>query len=553
MKKTTKLDKRLSTAPLHSGSELIRQIAGSPQLATYIQKLPAYTLNKLIETVGLEDSQEILALVSAEQLKEVLDISLWHGQGLGQREELDIDQFMRWIETLREDEDMLAPRLIALGEDFIVVCLARLISVVDRTVATPEDDGGISIDNYQVFPKIEKHWHVVVEMLLNLSRHAADFLLRALARCDFTPSVGRQNQEEEGEETALLEEDLTGERVDARSASGYVDPVSATLFLMSAKTQPLASLLSQRHYDVNTADFLEKQRQRLALAFRPPSPAPDAGSPPPLLAAASPAPDHPQPSEAESREAFAALDAILRNAGVFPSEQSATRLLTSDAEPQRSPSSSLLTTALSRLRPDIASERMAELAYLSNIMMSGATVQGKTITEMEAAQIVSATGNLGACYLAEQWGEDAAGAGARLQRELEKAPGVVRLFQIGYQLLCSIPVRCAEAIIRSAPQKQALLDEFDYEYEEEIAAPYDIMKLVRENRYGEAKMLTDNLPAEFHGSTIAVLRTLIDATPCFPHVLEAQAGSKNIYVKKGYRHISTMEDIAKIHAFLQGL
>ncbi|WP_434629635.1 DUF6178 family protein [Chromobacterium sp. CV08] len=551
MKRTTELDKGLPSAPLRGGSELIRQISGSPQLATYIQELPAYTLNKLIETVGLEDCQEILALVSAEKLKEVLDISLWHGQGLGQREELDIDQFMRWIETLREDEDRLAPRLIALGEDFIVVCLARLISVVDRTVATPEDDGGISIDNYQVFPKIEKHWHVVVEMLLNLSRHAAEFLLRVLERCNFTPSASRQSQEEDGEEAELLEEDITGDRVASRSASGYVDPVSATLFLMSAKTQPLASLLDQRRYDVNTADFLGKQRQRLAQTFsgRPA----DARRPPLLPAAENPVSGQSPAGETENREAFAALDAILRNAGVFAPAQSETRLLASEAGQQRSPASSLLKTALSRLPADIASDRMAELAYLSNIMMSGATVQGKAIHEAEAAQIVGATSNLGACYLAGTAGEDAAGAVVRLQHDLEAEPGIVRLFQIGYQLLCTIPVRCAEAIIRSAPQKQSLLDEFEYEYEEEIAAPYEIMKLIRENRYNEAKTLTDNLPAEFHGSTITALRTLIDATPCFPNVLEAQAGSKNIYVKKGYRHISTMEDIAKIHAFLKRL
>lgn len=51
----------------------------------------------------------------------------------------------------------------------------------------------------------------------------------------------------------------------------------------------------------------------------------------------------------------------------------------------------------------------------------------------------------------------------------------------------------------------------------------------------------------------AALRILIDPTPCFPRVLDGGAGSENVYVDKGYRHIETMEDIERIAAFLHDL
>jgi hypothetical protein len=196
--------------------------------------------------------------------------------------------------------------------------------------------------------------------------------------------------------------------------------------------------------------------------------------------------------------------------------------------------------------PDIASQRMAELAYLANVLMSGATIQGETFSETEAAQVVSATTNLGATYLADSWG-DSTTTVAQLRRDLEQEPGMVRLFQIGYRMLCSIPIRCAEAIFRSQTTRRRAQDKY-------AVTVYNIMKLVKEGRCSEAKHLIDDLPITFYGvTTIMALQTLIDATPCLPHMLEDGAGSKNIYVRKGYRHISTMEDIATINGFLNRL
>jgi hypothetical protein len=76
---------------------LLRRLSGNPALATYIRQLPAATVVRLIEEVGLEDSQEILAAMDARQLRETMSIALGSSDTIGHDETLDIDQFVRWM------------------------------------------------------------------------------------------------------------------------------------------------------------------------------------------------------------------------------------------------------------------------------------------------------------------------------------------------------------------------------------------------------------------------------------------------------------------------
>jgi hypothetical protein len=236
---------------------LLRRLSGNPALATYIRQLPAATVVRLIEEVGLEDSQEILAAMDARQLRETMSIALWWSDTIGHDETLDIDQFVRWIALwLGEGDQTLARRAIELGEDFIVACLRQLLFAVDRT-AVGVESRGVEIGNYVVFPKAQKHWPRIAEALVALWSHDADFTLRSLRRCSHERTILNETRDEHDAHNSVLQ-DLTAERSAARAQVGHVSAMHAALFLSTTKTASLEALCAETEYDLNTADYLAK-------------------------------------------------------------------------------------------------------------------------------------------------------------------------------------------------------------------------------------------------------------------------------------------------------
>jgi hypothetical protein len=536
--KTTRVARR----PVTKNASLLRKLTSNANLPAYIRKLPAPALSRLIDDIGLEDSQEILALVGPEQLKAVLSVALWSNARPGQDEALDLDQFVRWIDIwLQEGEQTLARRVLELGEDFIVMCLSQLLVAVDRTTVGLAESG-LEIGQYVLFPKSEKHWHRVVDTVTVLWHHESDFALRVLRRCSFERSILRDDVTERSAGGELYQ-DIAAERGAARTSVGFVNPMHASLFLMTAKTTDLKELCVTREYDLSTADYLKKQQR---IVDRSPAATPDARD------QSSGEPGEDEAEGAVTAQNFSALDSILEEAGILQAAPAATPLLTDQS---KRPLSEIFDTTLGILAstaPDVASRRMGELAYLSNVLMAGAEIQGKVFTEAEAAKVALATANLGLTYLLYASQKSAADTGLAVEW-LEQDPGAVRLFQIGYHLLCTIPSRCSQAVYR-AKEIQArrpghiILMEMD-----EVLGASRLTDRISEGLYGEAKSVIDGLNAVFEAAACVALRILIDPTPCFPRVLEGGSESENVYVDKGYRHISTMDDFERIAAFLQDL
>ena len=93
-------------------------------------------LKRLIEHVGLHDAGDLIALTTTEQMRDVLEESLWESLTPGRADRLRPERFLEWLDVMFEAGSAFATqRLIELGDTFVVLNFAPLIAVIDRGVA----------------------------------------------------------------------------------------------------------------------------------------------------------------------------------------------------------------------------------------------------------------------------------------------------------------------------------------------------------------------------------------------------------------------------------
>lgn len=94
-----------------------------PSLPARVQELGGAELATMVREIGLEDAGPLLALVRPDQLLELFDEDLFHGE-VGERERLDPARFATWLEVLLESRPAsAAARFAALDEDFVAHAL----------------------------------------------------------------------------------------------------------------------------------------------------------------------------------------------------------------------------------------------------------------------------------------------------------------------------------------------------------------------------------------------------------------------------------------------
>ena len=81
---------------------LLGRILDIPQLARVVPLLQPEVLHRVIQTCGLEDCAELVALATPDQLLRVFDLDLWHGDRPGLDDQLDADRFGVWLEVLMD-------------------------------------------------------------------------------------------------------------------------------------------------------------------------------------------------------------------------------------------------------------------------------------------------------------------------------------------------------------------------------------------------------------------------------------------------------------------
>jgi len=351
-----------------SSQQLLRRVLETPHLAAEIQALPGVVLGKLINQVGLSDAGELVALASSEQLAQIFDEDLWLSERPGQDERFDSGRFLLWLEVMLEaGERFVAERLAELPQDVLTLAFARHVLVLSfddlREELTAGDNAAEAaekafesclseeLDDYQLIWRGGDGWDSLLTALLAFDRDHHDLVVDLLERA---AHLSREHIDDNGglyevlSADEMLEGDLAAEREARRAERGYVAPSAAAGFLRLA----LGDAPPDERDALTRAYFRDLARK----------PAPGVTSSPKSQG----------------------LSALLQAAGV--SEQVVAPRLPALASQRAEP---LLIAALRELAgtsPERFAERSEELAYLSNVLMAGASASGERLRPLAAVE-----------------------------------------------------------------------------------------------------------------------------------------------------------------------
>ena len=496
-------------------SKLLETLLDNPELPTFVARLETPTLNKLIEHVGLEDAGPLIAYTTDRQLRAILDESLWASLAPGRPETHRPEEFIRWLFILQEQgEVFLAERLMGLGLDYVVLNFAQLVTVNGEQAILSEDYEVLEqyagpaayaeeFNGYYVTAVYDEEWDITRAALAALEAEHPEFLSSVLYR--MSRDAGSH-----------LMHDISGDRRDSKESAGYVTPESATAFLKLTRQASLASLVvGENHDPISTRYF--SQLGKLA----PDDPEVDAGE----AAEETNTPSSHPPDPEKQRE----LEELLIQAEIV-TDQSSTLLLSAPEQGDVLPVKSAL-DGLQHVDPELFSERLSELVYLSNVLIAGTMLDGKRFDEVEAAHAALATCNIGMSYLDENL-EDAESV-----RE-----GLVRLFRIGWRILLQIPKHVTEQLVSTLRSTEVTKKLFDRRWIlSEVDATLDeLVEHVDNARFDEAKASLLFISLVVEQETCDALQLMICDYPRYP--LDSQT-----------RYVESMDDISNIDNFLESL
>jgi len=422
------MTKALSTASPRP-RQLLTRILEEPELVGLIQGLEAPVLSQLIQHIGLEDSGELVALATTEQLERIFDEDLWRSARPGKDETFDAERFALWLQVMLEaGVEFTAQKLSELDEDLVTLAVCKHVLVVDMDALSgrmstnsrsDEDDltdkaleSCLSEEfaEYQLIAKDPMSWDALLSVLVELDKNHHDFLTRLLDRCCY---LSTEYIEDNGglynvlTSEEMLESDVAAEREQRREQEGYVAPSSAVSFLNLARVTPLDELASARIEDPITRSYFR--------AF---------GS------ARGPGREDAKPLPQVSSEKAVRFLQTLREAQVLP-EQTPHPLLAAGQTPAPETDLSIKSAIRAlRDRDGVAyGDRLQELSYLANVLLSGCALGGRGFRPLEAADGALAVCNLGLERLLEE------SPAADAEGLLLAPQSLVRLFRVGWNLL----------------------------------------------------------------------------------------------------------------------
>jgi hypothetical protein len=417
-----------------SSSRLLARVLETPGLAEQIQALPGSVLAKLIAEVGLQDAAELVAFASTEQLAQVFEEDLWRQDRAGQDPRFDAERFVVWLEVMLEaGERFVAEQLAALPQDLVTLAFHRLLLVIPfddlrAELGAGDDEAEAAekafesclseeLDEYQLIWRGQDGWDSVLSALLAFDRDHHALAMELLERC---AHLSREHIEDNGglyevlSAEDMLESDLSAERETRRAERGHVAPSAAAAFLRQA-LRPASDETPFTEHDPLTRGY-----------FRDLSRAP---SPSPVMAA---------PRRGSQ------LVELLQEAGI--AEPGTPRLLGAGSPERRRRREPLVIAALrelARSSPATFAERSEELAYLSNVLVAGATVAGRRLRPVEAVEHAIDSVSLGLGLAVDAQAADAGG----IARALAQHP-CDGLFRLALR-------RAAEPGLESRPQIDA--------------------------------------------------------------------------------------------------
>ena len=177
---------------------LLDRILDTPHLARVVPQLPPELLHRVIQTYGLEDCGDLVALATPDQLQRVFDIDLWRPLRPGLDEQLDADRFGVWLDVLMGSGAALAAeKIVGMDVHLVIAALAEHMLVFDRAAVSPlespEGDEAIErprkhdglvceVGGYRVEARRRDAWDPIVSLLLLLDSDHPDYFHRVMSR-----------------------------------------------------------------------------------------------------------------------------------------------------------------------------------------------------------------------------------------------------------------------------------------------------------------------------------------------------------------------------------
>lgn len=406
----------------------LARVLDTPHLARVVPHLPAETLQQLIRWRGLESSGEIVMSATPAQLNSLFDLDLWRSTQPGRDGEFDADRFGEWLEVLVETGESVAARIVAgLDQQVVVNGLSRYIRVLDPGIFEPiaqsddempdreealregdfkpqyDPDGGrleTEVGGYMVRARRTDAWDAIVTLLVALETEYSNHFHAVMDACRL---LSNSNPESDGLDDLLLEReqafhDAATERESRLSQQGYATPADARAFLLMARRpRPQAATKVKGKTVMNpiaAAYFRAADEVPGPAAQSPETSQQPLELPVSMAAASSPAES---PAEAaDVADSVAAVIELLTEAGMMRDRPRA--LLAAADESAESSKLKHVRELMDRAAQGSEIEffeRNRELAFLTNVLIAGCSVQSRPFTPPEASDAVASICNLG--------------------------------------------------------------------------------------------------------------------------------------------------------------
>jgi hypothetical protein len=505
---------------------LLNRLLKSADLPKIVPRLQPHVLHRAIQTWGLEDCADVVALATPNQLTHVLDSDIWRVRAHGADEELDPERFGLWISVLMQaGAEVAAEKLIGLDIELVIAGLTDHVRVFEDAAVSeyttldglhvprrqPRGDFATEIGGYVIEARRSSAWDSVFELLVFLEEAHEAFFHRLMRGC-VRSSNGRREEDgfydlpDDDEEQRVQ---AAHEREARREQLGYLTPAQAQAFLQEARALDLAADPPARS-NVARAYFRAIGGSPLTEGEPFDVHVPDASDP------ASPALRPHEPDEG------AEIVAILQEAGVLAS---APRALLGAGD---GPSS-----RLSLIREHVAAHPASggELAFLSNVLLAGCSIQERPFTPREASDGAAACCNLGLDGWPARWPE----------RDL------VTAFQVGWTMLYR------EVCLDTAERLIAILSGIrcrDRETRLRLdGLRHALIRGLGNGRPWSARNALDVLIVLDAPSWAAVLG-LIDECPVLHAALTASRRSRRGIDPAAFEFISQRSQLAVVHEFV---
>lgn len=509
---------------------LLDRLLSTPDLAKAVPYLQPEVLHRVIQTCGLEDAAEFVALATPAQLARVLDLDVWRAHAPGADEAFDVERFGVWLEVLMQTgAAVAADKLTGLEMSLVVSGLSRHTAVFDRAAVSSfttldgdympgrvsDDAPTAEIGGYLIEARRQSAWDTIVDLLAYLHAERAEYFDRLMRRC---VRLSNGPREADGFHTLLQDQeqddfDLACDRDARREQQGYVTPAQARAFMQASRQLQLDSEQPPRHALAH-AYFRE-------LEAHPAPPDDNLGRSAGLLPASPADAIMPQVEPAVMAEVVE----ILRDAGVL-SEEPRALLSSGDAGPSR----------LLLIEDHVASDpaSAAQLAYLANAIVAGCSIQARPFTAREASEAAAAICNLGLETWPPHWHE----------RDL------VAAFQVGWTVLHrDVSMYAAERLIDVI----AGIKCGDRDIQLRLRGlRRELMQGVREATPWRARNALEVI-VMLDAPSWAALLALIDECPVLHGAILAGRDRRRSIDPSDFQFISTNSDISIVREFMTSL